>query len=64
MWKYLLECMENEEEVRNTLGSLLNTDFLSNGRVKKDNMILDSISRKFGVETIWHCHYRALERVS
>ena len=56
--------MENEEEVRNTLGSLLNTDFLSNGRVKKDNMILDSISRKFGVETIWHCHYRALERVS
>ena len=41
----------------------LNVDFPCNGRVKKDNMILESIRRKFGIETTWHYHYMALERV-
>ena len=59
MWKYLLECMENEEEARN----IPEREFIHNGRVKKDNMILESIRRKFGIETIWHYHYMALEGV-
>lgn len=59
MWKYLLECMENEEEARN----IPDRGFIHNGRVKKDNMILESIRRKFGIETIWHDHYMVLEGV-